>query len=111
MTHIHKGQLTKSPQWAKHLKDWKQVFWSAERKAAQAVIEQEVRGEEPTPGAQRAKRRRPFEIERRYRVARLGNWSEWRICGRYETEAKRERALASMKDRNDSIFQYQYRTL
>jgi hypothetical protein len=32
MAHVRKGQLTRTPQW-KHLRDWKRVFWKAERKA------------------------------------------------------------------------------
>ena len=29
-----KGILTRAPQWWKHLRDWKHVFWKRERKAA-----------------------------------------------------------------------------
>jgi len=34
MAHVRKGQITSSPQWWKHLRDWKRVFWKAERRAA-----------------------------------------------------------------------------
>jgi hypothetical protein len=34
MAHVRKGQLTPAPQWWKHLRSWKRVFWKAERKAA-----------------------------------------------------------------------------
>jgi hypothetical protein len=33
MAHVHKGQLTSSPQWWRHLRDDKRTFWKAERKA------------------------------------------------------------------------------
>lgn len=33
MAHKHQGQLTPAPQWWKHLKDWKRVFWKSERQA------------------------------------------------------------------------------
>lgn len=35
MTHVRKGQLTASGEWRKHLRDWKRIFWKAERKEAQ----------------------------------------------------------------------------
>ena len=34
MASVKKGQLTPPPQWWKHLKEFKRVFWKAERKAA-----------------------------------------------------------------------------
>jgi len=37
-----KGILTSAPQWRDHLKDWKKVFWSAERKAVQRQIKKEI---------------------------------------------------------------------
>jgi len=37
-----KGILTSAPQWWDHLKDWKKVFWSAERKAVQRQIKKEI---------------------------------------------------------------------
>ena len=37
-----KGILTSAPQWWDHLKDWKRVFWSAERKAAKRQIKREI---------------------------------------------------------------------
>lgn len=33
MASVKKGTLTAPPQWWKHLKDYKRVFWKAERKA------------------------------------------------------------------------------
>ena len=33
MAHKQQGNLTKSPQWWKHLREWKRVFWKAERRA------------------------------------------------------------------------------
>lgn len=34
MATIKKGILTASPQWGRHLRSWKRVFWKRERKAA-----------------------------------------------------------------------------
>lgn len=33
MASVKKGTITPSPQWWKHLRDWKRVFWKRERKA------------------------------------------------------------------------------
>jgi hypothetical protein len=33
VAHKHQGQLSPAPQWWKHLKDWKRVFWKTERQA------------------------------------------------------------------------------
>ena len=33
MANVKQGNLTKSPQWWKHLKDWKRIFWKSERQA------------------------------------------------------------------------------
>ncbi len=35
------GILTRSPQWWKHLRDWKRVFWKSERQAQKKVIKGE----------------------------------------------------------------------
>lgn len=35
MANVKKGLLTPAPQWWRHLRDWKRVFWKKERKAAQ----------------------------------------------------------------------------
>jgi len=40
MAHKRKGQLTSSPQWWKHLKDWKRVFWKSERQAQNKDIKE-----------------------------------------------------------------------
>jgi hypothetical protein len=43
MATVKKGILTSAPQWAKHLRPyWKGVFWSSERKAAQADVAEQV---------------------------------------------------------------------
>jgi len=34
MATVKKGILTRSPQWWRHLRSWKRVFWKKERKAA-----------------------------------------------------------------------------
>ena len=33
MANVKKGNVTAPPQWWKHLRDWKRVFWKRERKA------------------------------------------------------------------------------
>jgi len=38
MANVKQGNLTKSPQWWKHLKDWKRVFWKSERQAQKRNI-------------------------------------------------------------------------
>jgi len=42
MATVKKGILTPSPQWWKHLRDWKRVFWKRERKAAQRDAKKEI---------------------------------------------------------------------
>ncbi|MGB8194918.1 MAG: hypothetical protein WCF67_23485 [Chitinophagaceae bacterium] len=43
MAHKQKGQLTVSPEWAKHLgKALGRMFWKKERKAEKKLIRQEV---------------------------------------------------------------------
>lgn len=41
MATLKKGVLSKSPQWWKHLRDWKRVFWKKERKAVREYIRAE----------------------------------------------------------------------
>jgi hypothetical protein len=50
MANVKKGHLTAAPQWWKHLRDWKRVFWKRERqevkraaKAEQPIIAKEDR--------------------------------------------------------------------
>jgi hypothetical protein len=38
MANVKKGTLTRPPQWWKHLRDWKRVFWKRERKAWQTEV-------------------------------------------------------------------------
>lgn len=38
MATVKRGTLTRSPQWWKHLRDWKRVYWKKERKAAQRTV-------------------------------------------------------------------------
>lgn len=38
MANVKQGNLTASPQWWKHLKDWKRVFWKGERRAHERAI-------------------------------------------------------------------------
>jgi hypothetical protein len=42
MAHMKRGQLTRTPQWWKHLRDWKRDFWKRERKTAKIVARKEA---------------------------------------------------------------------
>ena len=42
MASVKKGNITPSPQWWKHLRDWKRVFWKKERKAQLRAIRKEA---------------------------------------------------------------------
>ena len=43
MAYKRKGQLTTSPEWAKHLKNYmKRLFWKGERKEEKKVIRDEL---------------------------------------------------------------------
>jgi len=42
MANIKKGNLTSAPQWWKHLKEYKRVFWKGERKAQRETIKHEA---------------------------------------------------------------------
>jgi hypothetical protein len=41
MANVKKGNLTSPPQWWKHLRDWKRVFWKSERSAQKRSIKNE----------------------------------------------------------------------
>jgi len=43
MANVKQGNLTKSPQWWKHLKDFKRVFWKTERLAQKKNIREQIR--------------------------------------------------------------------
>jgi len=38
MASVKQGTMTRSPQWWKHLKEWKRVFWKSERQAQKRNI-------------------------------------------------------------------------
>lgn len=42
MANVKKGNMTPPPQWWKHLKDWKRVFWKKERKNQQRQIRKDL---------------------------------------------------------------------
>lgn len=42
MANKKQGNLTGAPQWWKHLRDWKRVFWKTERKAQQRNIKERL---------------------------------------------------------------------
>jgi hypothetical protein len=41
MANVKQGNLTKSPQWWRHLRDWKRIFWKSERSAQKREIKNE----------------------------------------------------------------------
>jgi hypothetical protein len=38
MANVKQGNQTRPPQWWKHLRDWKRVFWKSERQAQKESI-------------------------------------------------------------------------
>ena len=42
MSNVKKGNVAAPPQWWKHLRDWKRVFWKKERRNQTAVIKREA---------------------------------------------------------------------
>lgn len=40
MAHKKKGILTPAPQWWKHLREWKRIFWKSERAAQKRDIKE-----------------------------------------------------------------------
>lgn len=48
MASVKRGVLVRSPQWWKHLRDWKRTFWKRHRKAeaALSVVDQDELWEE-----------------------------------------------------------------
>lgn len=42
MANVKKGNLTPAPQWWKHLKEYKRVFWKGERKAQREATKNEA---------------------------------------------------------------------
>lgn len=43
MANKKQGNLTRAPQWWKHLRDWKKIFWKKERQAQNKDIEKRVK--------------------------------------------------------------------
>ncbi len=41
MANVKQGNLTKPHQWWKHLKEWKHIFWKAERKEQKRAAKNE----------------------------------------------------------------------
>lgn len=37
-----KAYLTESPQWAKHLRDWKKLFWNQEKQTAKKDLTKQI---------------------------------------------------------------------
>lgn len=42
MAHKQQGVLVRSPQWWKHLREWKRVFWKAQRQATKRESKHEA---------------------------------------------------------------------
>lgn len=42
MANVKQGHLNGAPQWWKHLRDWKKVFWHAERQSAKTLTIEEL---------------------------------------------------------------------
>jgi hypothetical protein len=42
MANKKQGNLTRAPQWWKHLRDWKKIFWKKERQAQNKDITKRV---------------------------------------------------------------------
>jgi len=40
MAHKQQGTLTRAPQWWKHLREWKRIFWKGERAAQKRDMKQ-----------------------------------------------------------------------
>ena len=43
MAGVKKGNLKPPPQWWRHLRDWKRVFWKSERRAQQRDIKEQMK--------------------------------------------------------------------
>ncbi|MEX0598433.1 MAG: hypothetical protein WD512_18265 [Candidatus Paceibacterota bacterium] len=43
MANVKKGQLVAPPQWWKHLKEWKKVFWHKNRRAEKKQIKRRLK--------------------------------------------------------------------
>lgn len=118
MANVKKGQLTGPPQWWKHLRDYKGVFWGAERKAGQAEAEQQLmddvepEGESSHRPSSKKKPKKRFGMEYRVRAEHRrhdydpscaflyegqGEWKRWR--GWYATAAQRDRALENLSSK------------
>ena len=42
MANVKRGNLTRPPQWWRHLRDWKRTFWKGERKAVRRDVDVQV---------------------------------------------------------------------
>ncbi len=45
MANVKKGNVTAPPQWWKHLRDWKRIFWKKERRNQAGAIKRQARQE------------------------------------------------------------------
>jgi hypothetical protein len=43
MANKKQGNLTSAPQWWKHLRDWKRIFWKSERNAQKKDIKDRIK--------------------------------------------------------------------
>lgn len=115
MANVKKGQLTSSPRWWKHLRDYKGVFWGAERRAAKAEAEQQIHdansseSEIPHRPSTKKKPKKRFGMEYRVREEHRrydcdpscaflyegqDEWKRW--WGWYATATQRDRAMENL---------------
>jgi len=50
MANVKKGNVAPPPQWWKHLRDWKRVFWKRERRSQDELIKRSVESSQVRAG-------------------------------------------------------------
>ena len=50
MANVKKGNAAPPPQWWKHLRDWKRVFWKRERRSQDELIKRSVESSQTRVG-------------------------------------------------------------
>jgi len=43
MANVKQGNISRAPQWWKHLREWKRVAWKAERSAQNRAIKDDIK--------------------------------------------------------------------
>lgn len=134
MANLKKGQLTTSPQWARHLRpDWKRIFWSGERMAEKQMIDDELREEVDVNCDKRVKShkrvKKHFGMEHRYTEEAYQTFyahpnsvfhtifpkpREWRLYYHwYETAKQRDQAMERLSQQKflDKFLYHEYRPI